>query len=438
MKITKSFLNKIAPTDKDQFYFDEEIKGFLVKITPAGRISFGVQAGKARKRKMIGTYPTLTPDQAREIARNMLANYQVTGLLNTVVEVHEAELTMFEVVKEYIADRYRTPDSKQSATNLLNARVKDKLGDLSPREIDEDFMSEWKDELVGLQPTYNRIHTIINAAWKWAQKRKKVAKDLPNPLMDIKKYKARVRKHVMTGLHYQKFGEEIRKMLAEGRGNSYELYAIMLTMLTGFRNREVCYLRKDMVDRIAHTITFPVVLEVPDRHGNMITRQGHKTAKDVAEKVVNVSKDVIELLDTVIQLQESEGRDGAEFFFLSNSNSTLRCFPHKPLHRIHHTWVELRRRAGIENRCIHSFRAGFASQANHVGVSVVDTAAMLGHADTKTTLSHYMNSSEKDVDRMGAHMKEMIGYIVSENRSLPSGLSQANFGENLQKRINLV
>src|SRR5829696_8099689 len=75
LRLTKRAVDALEPTDKDQVFFDAELPGFGVKVTPAGRKVFLVQyryppgrQGKNR-RYTIGAYgEALTPDQARRIA----------------------------------------------------------------------------------------------------------------------------------------------------------------------------------------------------------------------------------------------------------------------------------------------------------------------------------------------------------------------------------
>jgi integrase len=75
LRLTKRAIDGLEPADKDQVFFDAELPGFGVKVTPAGRKVILVQyryppgrQGKNR-RYTIGAYGEgLTPDQARRIA----------------------------------------------------------------------------------------------------------------------------------------------------------------------------------------------------------------------------------------------------------------------------------------------------------------------------------------------------------------------------------
>ncbi|MBB1249132.1 Arm DNA-binding domain-containing protein [Rhizobium sp. G21] len=76
MKITKRFLDQLAPSSRDNFYFDEGLTGFGVKVTKGGKKNFIVQArieGVAR-RFTIGEYGRpWSLDQAKDAAVQLLA-----------------------------------------------------------------------------------------------------------------------------------------------------------------------------------------------------------------------------------------------------------------------------------------------------------------------------------------------------------------------------
>ena len=79
VKITEKYLEKIKPGTKDQYHRDDTLKGFAVKVTPTGRISF-IAEGRVRKgrsrRITLGRHPALAMKEARELAMNTLNEMQ--------------------------------------------------------------------------------------------------------------------------------------------------------------------------------------------------------------------------------------------------------------------------------------------------------------------------------------------------------------------------
>lgn len=78
-RINKRFVNSTKSAEKQYFVWDTDLTGFGLKVTPAGRRVYVLQyriPGKGRsgtpKRITIGRHGDLTPDQARDIAGEML------------------------------------------------------------------------------------------------------------------------------------------------------------------------------------------------------------------------------------------------------------------------------------------------------------------------------------------------------------------------------
>jgi integrase len=76
IKLTKRAIDGIGPQLTTTNFWDEDIKGFGLKVTPAGRRSFFLYyrtADHTQRRPTIGTYPAVRPNQARAIAMDWLS-----------------------------------------------------------------------------------------------------------------------------------------------------------------------------------------------------------------------------------------------------------------------------------------------------------------------------------------------------------------------------
>lgn len=77
LKLTKRAIDDFEPVAKDAFYWDDQLKGFGVKVTPKGKKSFLVQyrpggRGTPTRKVRLGPYGTLTLHQARIEATRIL------------------------------------------------------------------------------------------------------------------------------------------------------------------------------------------------------------------------------------------------------------------------------------------------------------------------------------------------------------------------------
>jgi integrase len=76
LKLTKTYVDRISPGPKDEFHWDTEVKGFGLRVTPRGKITFVVQGRvggcETPVRITVGAYGVFTVDQARDDAREHL------------------------------------------------------------------------------------------------------------------------------------------------------------------------------------------------------------------------------------------------------------------------------------------------------------------------------------------------------------------------------
>ena len=108
MKLTKRAVDKLTPCPPDKvctLVFDTELPGFGVKVFPSARKVFFAEYGpKGKRRRMtLGAYGVLTPDDARELARQALASVVKGSDPLADRDQRRAMPTFSEWVDEYLA-----------------------------------------------------------------------------------------------------------------------------------------------------------------------------------------------------------------------------------------------------------------------------------------------------------------------------------------------
>lgn len=80
-KITKGYIDRIKAESKDAFHWDAEVKGFGLRVTPTGKMTFIVQGrveGSGKEARItIGPFGVFTAEQARDVAREHLRNMRM-------------------------------------------------------------------------------------------------------------------------------------------------------------------------------------------------------------------------------------------------------------------------------------------------------------------------------------------------------------------------
>ena len=127
VKITEKYLEKIKRDTRDQYFRDDTLRGFGVKVTPTGRISF-IAEGRVRKgrsrRITLGQYPTLSMKEARDLAMDKLNKMQkgIDPVLREREEKGKQEAfskTLDEIFHEYLSQKALKAKTKYDYKNTF-------------------------------------------------------------------------------------------------------------------------------------------------------------------------------------------------------------------------------------------------------------------------------------------------------------------------------
>src|SRR5690606_13497432 len=129
-KLTKRTVDAALakPTGAERFVWDDELRGFGLRIKVSGAATYVVQyrtAGARQRRMALGRVGVLTPDEARGLARQALA--AVAAGRDPAAERREARqkraaVTFAEVADRWVAEHANTrlkPRSLARAKGLL-------------------------------------------------------------------------------------------------------------------------------------------------------------------------------------------------------------------------------------------------------------------------------------------------------------------------------
>jgi hypothetical protein len=120
-RLSKRIVDSISPGDRDNFIWDSDVKGFGLKVTPAGRKIYLVQTrlnGHLR-RYTIGRHGSpWTPDMARNEALRLLAEVRQG---KDPTRDRETDLTVSELCDLYLAEGCE--GKKQSTITLDRSRI---------------------------------------------------------------------------------------------------------------------------------------------------------------------------------------------------------------------------------------------------------------------------------------------------------------------------
>jgi len=138
-KLTKSYLDRITSGAKDELHWDTEVRGFGVRATPTGKLSFIVQGrivgapGAAPARITIGSFGIYTVELARDAAREHLRSMRMGVDPRAARKAEEAlRVTLQQVCDAYLA---RPGKLKQSSKDAIDRHVRTTFEDWKDKPI---------------------------------------------------------------------------------------------------------------------------------------------------------------------------------------------------------------------------------------------------------------------------------------------------------------
>ena len=105
-KLTKRFVDSLAPVTRDMLYRDDDLAGFALRAKPSGVRTWVVQyrntAGRTRK-LALGRVGVLTPDEARQRARKALGRVADGQDPSATRNAARGAMTVADLCGDYLA-----------------------------------------------------------------------------------------------------------------------------------------------------------------------------------------------------------------------------------------------------------------------------------------------------------------------------------------------
>lgn len=209
-KLTKTYVDKLTPGSKDEFHWDGEVKGFGLRITPRGKITFIVQGrvdgSEAAVRLTIGAYGVFTVDEARDDAREHLRSMRRGIDPRDAKKADDAmKVTLQQVCDAYVA---RPGKLKATSKHAIERHVKTTFENWKDRPIlsitEDDCRKRYREMLTkGLRGNgpapgqANQGFSVLGALINYAGRQYRRADGSPliarNPVAALKDEKVRLK-----------------------------------------------------------------------------------------------------------------------------------------------------------------------------------------------------------------------------------------------------
>lgn len=374
-RISKRTVDALTSEAKRYVLWDTDISGFGVKVSTTGRKTYilryrvnGGRSGRSRE-PAIGTHGTLTPDQARDIARLWAAEVAKGGDPAGQREARREAPTMSDVLDRYLDEhvRVRNKDSTaQAATDMVERLIRPALGRLKIADVERSDIARVHQGLSSTPYQANRVLATLSKVFSLAETWG-LRPDHSNPCPHIERFKEVFRERYLTIEEYARLSQaldqaeagELRSDGTEGATvhvNPQAIRAIRLALMTGARIGEILGLRWEHIDWVARCANLP----------------DSKTGK----KTLNLSGPAFAALEQAAKRSNQHG-----YVIIGADGSD----PDRPLVNIKDPWGLIRKAAGLEDVRLHDLRHAFASVGVASGLSLPVIGALLGHKEVRTT-----------------------------------------------------
>lgn len=276
-KVTKDKVDALVKGKTDLFLWDDKLRGFGVKVTPAGAKVYLFQyrmggRGVATQRYTIGKHGDVTPDQARKIALN-LAHDVAKGINPREAELAakaakleaqrladernrlEGELAFSRLAPKFLDwyenDRERRPSSVRLARLVVDSYLTPALAAKPVPHITRDDLQLILDAIPSKKRGMRRaVFAYASTLFSWAMKERGIIAE--NPLRTMAKPDApKARERVLNDVELADLWRSTDKLV-----KPFDAF-FRLLVLTAQRRSEVAGMHWGELDREARTWVIP-------------------------------------------------------------------------------------------------------------------------------------------------------------------------------------
>jgi len=390
IQLTKTLIDASEARSDRYIVWDSKLAGFGMRVETTGRKTFIVRyraegGGRSAPRRFmtVGQFGTLTVEEARKKARQLLAAATVGDdpagdrqtkrremRMDALIELYEEEGCFIQRGKRQgtpmkpLTKQYTVARLKHHVVPLLGHK---RVSEVGPGEVERFFRDvangkTASDEKVGPRKRVvvrggdgaaRKVFRDLSAVFSFASRREIIVTN-PCEKAVVQKTDNR-RDRFLTLAEVTRLGKACDDLQAEGV-NEKALNITRLWALTGCRRDEIAALKWSEVDL--------------DR--GLLILDDTKTGKSLRPLALAA----VALLRTL----ERKRVDSAEFVFPSDREETTHFQGTKKI------WPNLIKKAGLAGVTPHTLRHTMGATATGTGEALALTGAILGHANMRSTM----------------------------------------------------
>jgi integrase len=413
-QITKRLVDRLRPSDAEYFAWDGKLAGFGLRVQPTGAKTYVVKyrAGSGRgaptRRVTLGRVGTLTPDEARALARKALGAVAHGSDPAALRAAERRASTLRELAEIFLAEHVEAKRKPTTATHyrsLLEKVVLPELGSRKAEQVTTSDLARLHAKMRDRPYQGNRMLEVVGSLYSFAGKRKILPLGF-NPARGIEQYPEKRRERFLNVDELTRLGDVVRE--AERVGLPYEIdgakptakhapkeshrrtkigphaaAAVRLLIFTGARLREILHLKWEHVDFERGLLLLP----------------DSKTGK----KAIVLNAPALGILRNLPRV--------GTHVIAGQSASTDNDKPRSDLNR---PWRAIVKRAGLTGLRIHDLRHTHASVGAGLGLGLPIIGKLLGHTQHSTT-ARYAHLDADPLRRASERIGRLLAAAMGSN-----------------------
>jgi integrase len=410
-KLTKRTVDATKPAAADVVIWDDELRGFGLRVKPSGVKSYIVQyrTAEGRSRRLtLGRHGELTPDAARGLAADTLGMVRKGGDPTADRRAIRTAPTVGEMLDRYLTEHVKRRNKASTAEDvdrLVKLHIRPRLGKMKVASVTRQDVAKMHGAMAATPRRANHALAIASKAFNLAEVWG-MRPEGSNPCRRIERYAEPARERFLTDDELRRLGDTLRQAEREGlpwrrpRGrraskhdrkpeNRRTVYswqitaAIRLLLYTGSRLGEIIRLRWSQVDAKAGTITLAE------------TKAGEP-------QVIALSTAALAELAALPRI------DGSPWVLPMQSDRQR----HLPKETLEQAWQRIRAAADLADVRLHDLRHTVGTFAGQVGANAFMVRDLLRHKTLAVT-GRYVNRAEDPVRALGDRVAGRIAAALA-------------------------
>jgi integrase len=353
IKISKRTVEALEPQDRDVDHYDEDLKGFGVRVRPSGRRTYFVMMRHrcVMRRFTIGSHGAVTAEAARLKAKQIISDLAIDKNPTEVEEAVRNSVTVRSLGERFIAEYipyHLKPSTQGEYKRCVEIFINPEIGTMKLVSVERADIAKIHHQLRHIPYQANRVLGVLsimfNLAEGWS-----LRPQFSNLCRGVKKYKEKKRERLLSREELRRLGEALR---IEEEFAPQAVACIRLLLLTGCRLDEIQTLRWSYLD-LDTCLAF-----LPD------SKTGRKT--------LYLGSVAVKLLKSIPR------RKNNPYVITGDIEGQHLTDMQKP-------WRRIRRLADLPDVRIHDLRHTFASSGVALGQGLPIIGRLLGHTQPQTT-----------------------------------------------------